>query len=212
MEKTGLKLLALGGIVGPILFTAATLICAGLRTDYSHIHHFISELGATGTPNAKLMNLMGFIPSGIMIASFGLSLTLLLPKKFLARFGSVLITIFGLGMTVVGFFSCDEGCPREGSLENNIHDQISGPIFLCAILGSFILGFTFRRLPYWKKFWLYSIVSSILSLVFLIALVNSLDSYTFTGTWQRLLLLTLFLWFGTIGLHAFRFWNSKTSP
>ena len=211
MEKNGLKLFALGGVVGPILFTLATLICGGLRPDYSHIHHFISELGATGTPNAKLMNWIGFIPSGIMIASFGLSLTLLLPKKFLARLGSILIIIFGFGLTVVGFFSCDKGCPREGSLENNIHDQISGPIFLCAILGSLILGFVFRRLPYWNKLWLYSIGSSILSLVFLFALIDSLDSYTITGMWQRLLLLTLFFWFGTIGLHAFRFWNNNTS-
>lgn len=209
MEKTSLKFLALGGIFGPLLFAVTTLICATLRPDYSHFHHFISELGATGTPNANLMNWMGFIPSGIMISSFGLSLTLLLPKKILVRFGSVLIIIFGLGMTVVGFFSCDEGCPREGSLKNNIHDQISGPIFLCAILGIFLLGFAFRRLPYWKEFWLYSMVSAILSFVFLLALINSLDSYRITGMWQRLLLLTLFLWFGILGFHAFKLWRSR---
>ena len=209
MEKPSLKFLALGGVIGPILFTVTTLICAALRPDYSHIHHFISELGATGTPNADLMNWMGFIPSGITISSFGLALTLLLPKKVLARSGSLLIIIFGLGMTVVGFFSCDEGCPREGSLENNIHDQISGPIFLCAILGSLLLGLTFRRLPDWRKLWLYSIVSAILSFVLLIALIDSLDSYRFTGMWQRLLLLTLFLWFGMVGLQAFKFWPSR---
>ena len=209
MEKPSLKFLALGGVTGPLLFTVTTLICAGLRSDYNHIHHVISELGATGTPNADLMNWIGFIPSGIMISSFGLSLTLLLPKNILARSGSVLITIFGLGMTVVGFISCDEGCPREGSLENNIHDQISGPIFLCATLGSLLLGFTFRRLPYWRKLWLYSIVSAILSFVFIIILIDSLDSYRFTGMWQRLLLLTLFLWFGIVGLHVFKFWRSR---
>jgi hypothetical membrane protein len=209
MEKPSLKFLALGGVIAPLLFTVTTLICADLRPDYSHIHHFISELGATGTPNADLMNWMGFIPSGITISFFGLSLTLLLPKKVLARSGSLLIIIFGLGMTVVGFFSCDEGCPREGSLENNIHDQISGPIFLCAILGLLLLGFTFRRLPDWRKLWLYSIVSAILSFVFLIALIDSLDSYRFTGMWQRLLLLTLFLWFGIVGLQAFKVWRSR---
>ena len=209
MENTSLKVFGLGGVIGPLLFTITTLICAGLRSDYSHSHDFISELGATGTPNADLMNWIGFIPSGIMISSFGLSLTLLLPKNILARSGSVLIMIFGLGMTVVGFFSCDEGCPREGSLENNIHDRISGPIFLCAILGSLLLGITFRRLPYWRKLWHYTVVSAILSFVFLITLIDSLDSYRFTGMWQRLLLLTLFLWFGIVGLHVFKFWRSR---
>ena len=209
MKKYSLQFLALGGVVGPILFTVTTLICASLRPGYSHAHHFISELGATGTPNAGLMNFAGFIPSGLMLAALGLSLTLLLPGKFLARSGSILLIIFGFGMTVVGFFSCDEGCPRTGSLENNIHDQISGPIFLCAISGSLMLGFAFRRLPFWEKLWIYSIVSALLSLGFLIALINSLESNTHTGMWQRFLLLTLFLWFGTIGIHAFRFWRDS---
>lgn len=209
MEKTNFKFLALGGVIGPILFTVTTLICAGLRPGYSHIHHFISELGATGTPDAALMNWFGFIPSGILISSFGLSLTLLLPKKILARAGSVLVMLFGLGMTIVGFFSCDEGCPRDGSLENNIHDQISGPVFLCAIIGILLLGIAFRRLPYWKKLWLYSIISAILSIVFLILLINSLEAYKNTGLWQRLLLFTIFLWFGITGIHVFKYWRSN---
>jgi hypothetical protein len=150
------------------------------------------------------MNWLGFIPSGIMIIFLGWSLILTLPKKFPARLGSALITIFGIGLSTVGFFSCDKGCPREGSLENNIHDQISGPIFLCAILGIGILGFTFRHLAEWRKLWIYSVVSSILSIILLFALIISLDSYRFTGTWQRLLLLTLFLWFGIIGVYTFK--------
>lgn len=209
MEKSSLKFLALGGVIGPLLFTITTLICAGLRPDYSHIHQFISELGATRTPNADLMNWIGFIPSGIMMSFFGLSLTLILPKKMSARSGSVLIIMFGLGLVVVGFFSCDEGCPRQGSLENNIHDQISGPIFVCAIIGIAVQGLTFRRLPNWRKLWIYSIASAILAFVFLITLIESLDSYRFTGMWQRLLLLTLFLWFGIVGFNLFKFWRSR---
>jgi uncharacterized membrane protein YhaH (DUF805 family) len=112
-------------------------------------------------------------------------------------------------MVVVGFFSCDEGCPREGSLENNIHDQISGPVFLAAIIGVLLLGLAFKRLPAYRRLWIYSIVSSLLSLCFMIALINSLESYTLTGLWQRLLLLTLFLWFGIVGLHTFKLKNNK---
>jgi len=209
MGQAIIKCFALGGLIGPISFSITTLICASLRSDYNHVHHFISELGATGTPNAELMNWIGFIPSGLLIATFGLSLTLLLPKQFLARTASVLIILFGVGLIVVGFFSCDEGCPREGSLENNIHDQVSGPVFISAILGCLTLGFVFKRLTDWRRLWLYSIWSAVFSFCFLIALINSLDSYSFTGTWQRLLLLTLFLWFGIVGLHAYKLWRSR---
>ena len=209
MGQAIIKLFALGGLIGPILFTLTTLICASLRSDYRHVDDVISELGATGTPNAEFMNWIGFILSGLLIAAFGLSLTLLLPKQFLARTASVLIILFGVGLTAVGFFSCDEGCPRDGSLENNIHDQISGPIFLCTILGCLTLGFVFKRLTDWRTLWLYSIWSAILSFCFLIALINSLDSYSFTGVLQRLLLLTLFLWFGIVGLHAYKLWRGR---
>src|SRR5690348_3480633 len=128
MKKSTLQWMALGGIAGPLLFTLVMLICASLRPNYNHISYFISELGATGTANAGLMNFAGFIPSGILIALFGFSLIGFFPKSFLTRAGSALVIIFGIGMAVAGLFSCDPGCPREGSLENNIHDQISGPL------------------------------------------------------------------------------------
>jgi hypothetical protein len=168
------------------------------------MHHFISELGATGTSNADLMNWAGFIPAGIMLVLFGVSLTQLLPKGFLASTGSVLIVLFGIGMVVVGSLSCDPGCPREGSLENNLHDQISGPAFMCAIIGILILGLSFRRVQFWRRYWLYSVASAILSSGFLLGLINSLESYAYTGLWQRLLLLTIFLWFALMGLKLFK--------
>ena len=205
MNKTSLQLFALGGVAGPILFTVMTLICASLRSDYSHIHHFISELGATGTPNADLMNWAGFVPAGILIALFGVSLKQLIPKSFLSGLGSILVTVFGMGMVIVGYFSCDPGCPGEGSFENNLHDQISGPVFLCAIAGILILGIAFKRLHSWKRFWLYSVVSALASIGFLVGLITSIESYTYTGLWQRLLLLTLFLWMGIIGSNIFKF-------
>jgi hypothetical membrane protein len=204
MKRTTLKRLALGGVAGPILFTVIMLLCASLRSDYSHIHHFISELGATGTLNAELMNWAGFIPAGAMIVLFGVSLTQLLPKGILTRTGSVLILLFGIGMVVVGFFSCDPGCPREGSMENNLHDQISGPAFMCGILGILILGISFRRLHFWREFWLYSVVSALISVGFLLGLISSLEAYSYTGLWQRLLLLTIFLWIVMVALKLFK--------
>lgn len=66
-----MKFLSLGGVAGPVLFTSVTLVCASLRPGYGHISQFISELGASGTPHALLMNLAGFIPSGLMLAALG---------------------------------------------------------------------------------------------------------------------------------------------
>ena len=67
MKIKTLKILTLGGLMGPILFTITILVSAYLRTDYSHMHNFVSELGATNTPNEQLMNFAGFIISGLLI-------------------------------------------------------------------------------------------------------------------------------------------------
>lgn len=205
MNKNSLRFLGADGIAGPLLFTLTTVICAGLRPGYSHKAQFISELGATGSPNAYLMNFGGFIPSGILIALFGLSLILILPKRFLALTGSVLIIAFGVGMVIAGIYSNDPpGFQGEGSFENRIHDQVSGLMFLCVIIGIFMLGMLFRRLPAWHGLWLYSLVSALIALVLFITFINSIDSRTYTGMWQRLFLLSIFLWLGIVGRHIFK--------
>jgi hypothetical membrane protein len=196
--------LTLGGIIGPVLFTSAILICASLRPNYNHASQFISELGATGSPNADLMNYLGFIPSGLMILSFGLSLLILIPKSRTSIIGSVLVALFGIGMIVVGFFSCDIGCPREGSFENMIHDQISGPSFLSVIIGILLLGISFRKHTLLRNLWVYSVVTGLISFGFMAGLINSIESNYLIGLWQRMLLGTIFLWCGIVGQKMFK--------
>ena len=135
---------ALGGLYGPVLFFSMTLICASLRPDYSHLHDFISELGASGTTNAHLMNYAGFIPSGILILLFGYHMLLRLPNTFTSKIGALLIFSFGLGMITAGIFSCDAGCLPGGSTQALLHHRVSSLTFPAGILGILLLGFSFR--------------------------------------------------------------------
>lgn len=59
------------GIGACIIFCAAVFIFGALRPAYSHFVNAISELGAHGTPNASLWNLMGFIVPGLLFAVAG---------------------------------------------------------------------------------------------------------------------------------------------
>jgi hypothetical protein len=67
-----------------------------------------------------------------------------------------------------------------------------------------LLGISFRNSPLWRGLWVYSVLSALLSFGFIVALVNSIDSYTLTGMWQRLLLATIFLWCGIVGQQVFK--------
>ena len=69
-----MRVLFLGGLVGPLCFLFAVLVGASLRPDYDHTIEVMSALGATGSPNAILMNGVGFMPAGIMLIGLGLAL------------------------------------------------------------------------------------------------------------------------------------------
>jgi len=200
-----MRLLTLGGIAGPILFSAVVIVSAALRIDYSHIANFISELGATGTPYASLMNYAGFLPAGLMLAAFGVALVRALPRRRTTILAAILVTLFGAGVAASGIASCDPGCPQiGGSVENLVHNRIAPIAFLCLIAAAGILGVLFRGDTAWRSLSVYSLISSLVGLCLLVALASSLDARELTGLWQRLLLTVLFLWCAVIGLRAFR--------
>jgi len=199
-----MRVVALGGIAGPILFSMITIVSAALRPDYNHVRNFISELGADGTSHAALMNYAGFVPAGLMLAAFGIALAAALPRDHFRIVASILVTLFGAGVAADGIISCDPGCPQTGgSIENLIHNRIAPVAFLCAIIGAGIVGIRFRRLPAWRNLSRYSLVTSAVALCFLVALATSLESRLLTGLWQRLLLVTLFSWCAVVGLRVF---------
>jgi len=169
------------------------------------MNQFISELGATGTSHAAVMIYAGFISSGLMIVLFGISLLLLLPKSVLGRIGAVLISLFGIGATVLGYFPCDEGCPpKGGSVDNLVHNSVAGPVFLSAIIGIFLLALTFRKSILWKQFWVYSLLSALVAIIFFIVTANYAESPILKGFWQRLLMATIFLWLSLTTVKLFK--------
>jgi hypothetical membrane protein len=204
-----MRVLLLGGVIGPALFAAVVVSVAALQPGYSHITNFISELGASGMERAVAMNYAGFVPSGLFLAGFGVSLAFVLPRHALLVVGSLLVTIFGVGIAASGIVSCDAGCPQTtGSLENIIHNRIAPISFVSLILAAALLGYYFRRLPGMRVLSLYSLVTSVLGLIFMAALVVSLDQRALTGLWQRLLLATLFLWCAAVAVATVRYASS----
>ena len=200
-----MRTLALGGLAGPIVFAIVVVTAAAMRPEYSHATNFISELGAAGTPHSALMNYAGFIPTGVLLALFGIGLGAALPRCRVARAAALLVTLFGAGIVAAGVFSCDPGCPQSvGSLSNRIHDRIAPPTFLSLIAAAAMLGAQFRRRPEWRDLAVYSFITSGASLACLIALAISLESREGTGLWQRLMLTVMFLWCAIVGLRAYR--------
>lgn len=204
MKRNVFKFLTFGGIIGSILFTVITLLSGYLQTDYNPLNNFVSELGATNSSTELLMNRIGFIPSGILFSLFGFSLLIIVSKRIKSRIGSVLIMIFGLGMTLAGIFSCDPGCPSIGTMESIIHDRVSAVTFISAILGIILMGISFKKMNTFRNISLYTILTGFISLILMIIMISSFESRNLTGLWQRLLLLSIFSWTIVVGLRVFK--------
>jgi len=199
------RFLAVGGLSGPVVFVITTVTCGLRQPDYSHLQNLISELATTVAPLADLINYGGFLLGGLLLAAFGVSLGLHISGGRALRIGSVLITLFGIGVALSGVFSCDVGCPQSsGSLENLIHNRIAPLAFASGSIGCILLGVRFRSFPSFHSLWAYSIVSGVLGLCFLVVLASSLQSRQLSGLWQRLLLASLFSWCAVVGYKLLR--------
>jgi len=200
-----MRFLALGGLAGPILFISLIILCGALRPGYSHVTQFISELGETGGSHAALMNLLGFIPTGLLLAAFGVSLAYGFPRSSLCLAAAILLVVYGLGITGAGLYSCDPGCPSQHlSFDGMMHRVVSISAFLAGILGIALWARCFRSIAAWRSLSRYSAVSSAMALVFLLLVGATEQSRVFTGVWQRLSMLTMDLWCALVGLRVFR--------
>lgn len=202
MNKKTSKLLALGGAAAPVLFSIIIILSANMQSEYNHLHNFVSALGAEGSSSQYLMNYLGFIPTGILLVLFGFSLMKGFPWKKSSKIGSVLIIVFGLGVTLAGLFSCDPGCPQQGSTEARLHDGVSSIAFVSAILGMLFLSYTFRR-QHQFKLMIHAILSGFFAAIFLYEMITTMEVREYTGMWQRLLLFMVFQWTTVMGLQLF---------
>ena len=95
------RTLALGGIIGPLLFTALVLVQGLLQPDYSHLRQPISALAAW--PAGWIQNL-NFYVTGALTIAFALALHNGVGRTKRGHLGFALLTIGGSGLLWAGIF------------------------------------------------------------------------------------------------------------
>ena len=64
----------LAGALAFLPHMVAILLATSLRPGFDHAKQYLSELGERGSETAALMNFVGIIPTGLLIAVFGFGL------------------------------------------------------------------------------------------------------------------------------------------
>lgn len=115
---------------------------------YSHIAQYISELGATGAPHARLVSLGGFGGAGVLMGVYAVTAFLALPRSVASAAGFALILLFAVGFVLTGVYPCDAGCRFDAPSQSQmLHNLWGGISYMTAPLALVLLGVASRRWP-----------------------------------------------------------------
>lgn len=186
------RLAFLTGVLGSLAVVLLTLIGGANFPNYSHASQFISELGADGAPNARLINLGGFLPAGIFIMAFAFFAWRSLPRSGATAFGMAGLSLFALGYLVAAFFPCVGDCrPVEPTPSQAVHNLFGLAGYLFAAPSLFALGWQARRWPKARHLAPVGFVGSGFALLGLLFLS---PDFKYVGIAQRILEGSVLLW------------------
>ena len=173
-----------------------TLIFGGLLIEnYDITNQFISESYAIDTKHGVSLRLLGYIPSGIIIALFCFLAEKYLDSKLVVKIGFYGIGIFyGLGTTVTGIFPCDSGCNKELinlSSSQIIHNIAALLMYLFVPFLIILIGLAIRKTRH--RFSIQSTMLGLFSLIFVYLFGSELLG-EYVGIYQRIIEIIFALW------------------
>jgi len=161
------QILAICGMLSPIVYTAMWIVGGILQPEYSHIRDDISSLFAVGAPKRRLSQSF-IITSSVLLFIFYLGLHEGLNDGGGPILGPILFIISSiLGILVAFFFPLDEGGVFK-TLRGKMHLVLVAFSGILTIAGMVALWFRLQIVAIWSAFAMYSLISSIVSLILII--------------------------------------------
>lgn len=158
------QILAICGMLSPIIYTAMWIICGRLDPNYNHIRDDISSLFAVGAPNRRLAQSFVIIESVLLFVFFiGLQEGINDGGGSIVGPIALLISSF-IGILIALFFPLDEG-GEFTTYKGKMHIALVVIMGILAIVGMFALWIRLHAVPGWSGFAIFSLISAILSLI-----------------------------------------------
>ena len=158
------QILAICGMLSPIVYTAMWIVGGILQPEYSHIRDDISSLFAVGAPKRRLSQSF-IITSSVLLFIFYLGLHEGLNDGGGPILGPILFIISSiLGILVAICFPLDEG-GEFITLRGKMHLILVAASGILTLVGMVALWFRLQLVPGWSAFAIYSLISAIVSLL-----------------------------------------------
>ncbi|MHA1424014.1 MAG: DUF998 domain-containing protein [Candidatus Thorarchaeota archaeon] len=196
-----IQILAICGMLSPIIYTTMWIIGGRLQPEYSHIQQDVSSLVAVGAPNKKLLDKF-IISSSILLFVFYFGLYWGINNGVGFFLGPALFIISGLlGVLVALFFPLDEGGELV-TTRAKLHLGLIALSGIFCIAGMVVLWFELASNIVWGTFATFSLVAAILSLILVIA-SGAAAKTNYLGLVERLMVSTYQIYYFVIALMVF---------
>ncbi|MHA2394869.1 MAG: DUF998 domain-containing protein [Promethearchaeota archaeon] len=194
-------IMAICGMLSPIVYTGAWILGGILQSDYSHIRDDISSLFAVGAPNQRLFQSLMII-SSVLLFIFYLGLHEGINDVGGSLLGPFLLLVSSfLGVLVTVFFPLDEG-GEITTIRGKMHLILVIASGILTIGGMVALWLRLQSVAGWTIFATYSLISAIFSLI-LVIISGIFITSKYRGLLERLGVTPYQLYYFLLGLMVF---------
>ena len=195
------QILAICGMLSPILYTVMWIICGSLDSDYNHIRDDISSLFAVGAPNRRLSQSL-VITESVLLFVFFIGLHDGINDGGGSIVGPILFLTSSISLILVAlFFPLDEGGELI-TLRGKMHLVLVVASGIFTIAGMVALWFRLQLVAVWSAFATYSLISAIVSLI-LVILSGIFATSNYMGLLERLMVTPYQLYYFVLSLMVF---------
>jgi len=193
-------ILALAGVVGPIVLVASDLVAAISAPSYNLIHDSISSLA--WSPMGWLQSI-GFLAIGLLVEIFAAGLFVSISEARGFRLGIALLVCFGFGLLLIGAFRADPtGSPH--TVQGTIHTIAAAAVFSIFPIASLLMALSVRKDPYWKGLFIYTVVATGLAFALEIGHLSLPTKLSWFGLYERILVANTAIWVEIMAIRLLR--------
>jgi len=193
-------LLALAGIIGPIVFLMTNLTTTFTAHGYDLLRSSISSLA--WSPMGWLQSI-GFLTVGIFVEIFAAGLFFSIRAKRGFGIGIGLLVYLGFGMLLLGAFAEDlAGTPH--TVEGIIHIIAAISVFTSFPFASLLIAASLRRDFYWQGLYIYTIVATCLAAAFVVCYLIFWLSKFWIGLLEQVLVANMVIWIEIMAIQLMR--------
>jgi hypothetical membrane protein len=193
-------LLALAGVIGPIIFLVANVTVILSVPGYDLLHNTVSSLA--WTPLGWLQSI-GFLAVGLFVEIFAAGLLFSIQGTPGFRIGIGLLVILGFGLLLIGAFQEDLAeVPR--TVHGMIHTVAAATVFSAFPIASLLVSLSLRNDPYWKRLFIYTIIATGLAFGFVAVHYGILPNQDWIGLYEQIMIANMVVWIEVMAIRLLR--------